>query len=79
MGRIKVSKAPIEGLYLVEPVVHGDSRGFFHRRFQGLLLAAAGADGEAVGHLGIAVFTFFHTFLFLPVLPGKSKILVAIQ
>lgn len=29
MGRIKVTKAPIEGLYIIEPTVHGDSRGYF--------------------------------------------------
>ena len=29
MGQIKVSKCPIEGLYVIEPAVHGDSRGYF--------------------------------------------------
>lgn len=29
MGRIKVTKAPMEGLYVIEPTVHGDSRGYF--------------------------------------------------
>lgn len=29
MGQIKVTKAPIEGLYVIEPMVHGDSRGYF--------------------------------------------------
>ena len=29
MGQIKVKKAPIEGLYIIEPTVHGDSRGYF--------------------------------------------------
>ena len=29
MGQIKVEKAPIEGLYVIEPTVHGDSRGYF--------------------------------------------------
>ena len=29
MAQIKVSKAPIEGLYVIEPAVHGDSRGYF--------------------------------------------------
>ena len=29
MGQIKVTKAPIEGLYIIEPTVHGDSRGYF--------------------------------------------------
>ncbi len=29
MGQIKVSKCPIEGLYIIEPAVHGDNRGYF--------------------------------------------------
>lgn len=29
MGQIKVTKASIEGLYIIEPAVHGDSRGYF--------------------------------------------------
>ena len=29
MGQICVSKCPIEGLYVVEPMVHEDSRGYF--------------------------------------------------
>lgn len=29
MGQIKVSKCPIEGLYIIEPAVHGDHRGYF--------------------------------------------------
>ena len=29
MGQIKVTKAPIEGLYIIEPTKHGDSRGYF--------------------------------------------------
>ncbi len=29
MGQIKITKVPIEGLYIVEPAVHGDSRGYF--------------------------------------------------
>ena len=29
MGQIKVTKAPIEGLYIIEPTVHGDERGYF--------------------------------------------------
>lgn len=29
MGQIKVTKASIEGLYIIEPTVHGDSRGYF--------------------------------------------------
>jgi dTDP-4-dehydrorhamnose 3,5-epimerase len=29
MGQIKVTKCPIEGLYVIEPTVHGDQRGYF--------------------------------------------------
>lgn len=29
MGQIKVEKCPIEGLYIIEPAVHGDDRGYF--------------------------------------------------
>lgn len=29
MGQIKVTKCPIEGLYIIEPAVHGDTRGYF--------------------------------------------------
>lgn len=29
MGQVKVTKTPIEGLFLVEPTIHGDERGYF--------------------------------------------------
>lgn len=29
MGQIKVTKTDIEGLFIIEPTVHGDSRGYF--------------------------------------------------
>ena len=29
MGQIRVTKCPIEGLYVIEPAVHGDERGYF--------------------------------------------------
>ena len=29
MGQINVIKCPIEGLFIIEPAVHGDSRGYF--------------------------------------------------
>lgn len=29
MGQIRVTKTPIEGLYIIEPTVHGDDRGYF--------------------------------------------------
>ena len=33
MGQIKVTKCPIEGLYIIEPAVHGDDRGYFMETF----------------------------------------------
>ena len=33
MGQIKIVKAPIEGLYVIEPAVHGDSRGYFSETY----------------------------------------------
>lgn len=29
MGQIKITKVPIDGLYVIEPTVHGDNRGYF--------------------------------------------------
>lgn len=29
MGQIKVTTCPIKGLYIIEPAVHGDARGYF--------------------------------------------------
>ena len=29
MGQIKVTTCPIDGLYVIEPTVHGDARGYF--------------------------------------------------
>ena len=29
MGQIKVTKCPIPGLYVIEPTIHGDHRGYF--------------------------------------------------
>ena len=42
MGQIKVTKCPIEGLYIIEPTVHGDSRGYFMETYNQ-------QDFEAVG------------------------------
>lgn len=30
MGQIKVTRAPISGLYIIETTVHGDNRGYFY-------------------------------------------------
>lgn len=29
MGKLKVTECPIEGLYIIEPSVFGDKRGYF--------------------------------------------------
>lgn len=29
MGQIKIDKCPIQGLYVIQPLVHGDERGYF--------------------------------------------------
>ena len=44
MGQIKVTKAPIEGLYLIEPTVHGDSRGYFMETYNYNDYKEAGID-----------------------------------
>lgn len=42
MGQIKVTPCPIEGLYIIEPAVHGDSRGFFLETYNQKDMAEAG-------------------------------------
>ncbi len=42
MGQIKVTRCPIEGLYIIEPTVHGDDRGFFMEVFNERDLQEAG-------------------------------------
>ena len=44
MGQIKVTKAPIEGLYIIEPTVHGDSRGYFMETYNQRDMEVAGLD-----------------------------------
>lgn len=44
MGQIQVTKAPIEGLYIIEPTVHGDSRGYFMETYNQRDMAEAGLD-----------------------------------
>ena len=44
MGQIKVTKAPIEGLYVIEPAVHGDSRGYFMETYNQRDFAEAGLN-----------------------------------
>lgn len=44
MGQIKVTKCPIEGLCIIEPAVHGDSRGYFMETYNRQDMLAAGLD-----------------------------------
>ena len=44
MGQITVTKCPIEGLYIIEPKVHGDSRGYFMETYNQKDMQEAGLD-----------------------------------
>lgn len=44
MGQIKVTKCPIEGLYIIEPAVHGDARGYFMETYNQKDMQEAGLD-----------------------------------
>lgn len=44
MGQIKVTKCPIEGLYIIEPAVHGDQRGYFMETYNQRDMAEAGLN-----------------------------------
>ena len=44
MGQIKVTKAPIEGLYVIEPTDHGDNRGYFMETYNQNDMHEAGLD-----------------------------------
>ena len=48
MGQIKVEKCPIEGLYVITPAVHGDSRGYFMETYNKRDLEEAGLDLDFV-------------------------------
>ncbi len=48
MGQIKVTKCPIEGLYIIEPTVHGDSRGYFTETYNRRDMHEAGLCMEFV-------------------------------
>ena len=49
MGQIKVSKCPIEGLYVIEPAVHGDSRGYFMETYNQKDMEEAGLTMKFAG------------------------------
>lgn len=44
MGQIKVTRCPIEGLYVIEPAVHGDERGYFMETYNQKDMAEAGLN-----------------------------------
>lgn len=44
MGQIKVTKCPIEGLYIIEPTVHRDNRGYFVETYNQQDMARWGLD-----------------------------------
>lgn len=44
MGKITVSKCDIEGLYVIEPTVFGDERGYFMETYNQQDMIAAGLD-----------------------------------
>ena len=44
MGQIKVTKAPIDGLYIIEPTKHGDQRGYFVETYNARDMKEAGLD-----------------------------------
>ena len=44
MGQIKVTPCPIKGLYLIEPAVHGDARGYFTETYNQRDMTEAGLN-----------------------------------
>ena len=44
MGKITVTKCPIEGLYIIEPTVFGDNRGYFMETYNQRDMEEAGLD-----------------------------------
>ena len=48
MGQIKVIKVPIEGLYVIEPQVYGDERGYFMETYSKRDMLEAGLDLDFV-------------------------------
>ncbi len=59
MGQIKVTETPIHGLYVIEPTVHGDSRGYFSETYNQNDMREAGLnmvfvqDNESVSSKGV--------------------------
>lgn len=44
MGQIKISETFIEGIYIIEPTVHGDSRGYFMETYNLMDMKKVGID-----------------------------------
>lgn len=44
MGQIKVTKCPIDGLYVIEPTIHKDSRGDFYESYNSRDMEEAGLN-----------------------------------
>lgn len=44
MGQITVTECPIKGLYIIEPAVHGDARGYFMETYNLRDMQEAGLD-----------------------------------
>lgn len=59
MGQIKVTGCPIQGLYIIEPTVHGDDRGYFIETYNQKDMAEAGLDmvfvqdNQSMSHKGV--------------------------
>lgn len=48
MGHINITKCPIEGLYIIEPAVHGDGRGYFMETYNQHDMEQAGLNMKFV-------------------------------
>lgn len=48
MGQIKVTKTPVDGLYIIEPTVHKDLRGYFMETYNRREMEEAGLTAEFV-------------------------------
>ena len=48
MGQIKVTPCPIAGLYIIEPTVHGDNRGYFVETYNQRDMQEAGLNMQFV-------------------------------
>jgi len=48
MGKLKVTECPIEGLFIIEPTVYGDERGYFMETYNQKEMEEAGLNMEFV-------------------------------